>query len=42
MNDENEIIAVNNIKNLIFTFRGLQLMIDKDCRSKVCNPFQIK
>jgi len=30
MNDENEIIAVNNIKNLIFTFRGLQLMIDRD------------
>ncbi len=30
MNDENKIIAIGNIKNMIFSFRGLQVMIDRD------------
>ncbi len=30
MNDDNKIIAVGNIKNMIFSFRGLQVMIDRD------------
>ena len=30
MNDENKIASVENIKNLIFSFRGLQVMIDRD------------
>ena len=30
MNDENKITTVENIKNLIFSFRGLQVMIDSD------------
>lgn len=30
MNDNKEIVAVGNIKNLIFSFRGLQIMIDRD------------
>jgi len=30
MSDENKIIAYDNIKNMIFTFRGLQIMIDRD------------
>ena len=30
MNDENRIIASGNIKNMIFSFRGLQIMIDRD------------
>jgi len=30
MNDKNKLIAVENIKNMIFTFRGLQTMIDRD------------
>jgi len=28
--DENKIVAVGNIKNMIFSFRGLQVMIDRD------------
>ncbi len=30
MNDENKIVTVGNIKNMIFSFRGLQVMIDRD------------
>ena len=30
MSDENKLIAVGNIKNMIFSFRGLQVMIDRD------------
>jgi len=30
MNDENRIISSGNIKNMIFPFRGLQIMIDRD------------
>ena len=30
MNDENKIIVVGNIKNMIFSFHGLQVMIDRD------------
>ncbi len=30
MNDENKIVNVGNIKNMIFSFRGLQVMIDRD------------
>ncbi len=30
MNDENKIATVENIKNMIFSFRGLQVMIDRD------------
>ncbi len=30
MNDENKITAIGNIKNMIFSFRGLQVMIDRD------------
>jgi hypothetical protein len=30
MNDDNKIIAAGNIKNMIFSFRGLQIMIDRD------------
>ena len=30
MTDENKLIAVGNIKNMIFSFRGLQIMIDRD------------
>ena len=30
MNDKNKLVAVENIKNMIFTFRGLQTMIDRD------------
>lgn len=30
MNDNREIVAVGNIKNLIFSFRGSQIMIDRD------------
>ena len=30
MSDENKIIAYDNIKNMIFTFCGLQIMIDRD------------
>jgi len=30
MNDDNKMIAVENIKNMIFSFRGLQIMIDRD------------
>ena len=30
MSEENKIIAAGNIKNMIFTFRGMQVMIDRD------------
>ncbi len=30
MNDENKIASVGNIKNMIFSFRGIQVMIDRD------------
>ena len=30
MSDENKFLAVENIKNMIFSFRGLQVMIDRD------------
>jgi len=30
MSDENKLITVGNIKNMIFSFRGLQVMIDRD------------
>ncbi|NOZ47471.1 MAG: ORF6N domain-containing protein [Chlorobi bacterium] len=30
MNDKNKIVSVENIKNMIFSFRGLQVMIDRD------------
>jgi hypothetical protein len=30
MNDDDKIIAAGNIKNMIFSFRGLQIMIDRD------------
>jgi hypothetical protein len=30
MNDDDKIIAAGNIKNMIFSFRGLQVMIDRD------------
>ncbi|NOZ35680.1 MAG: ORF6N domain-containing protein [Chlorobi bacterium] len=30
MSDENKLIAVGSIKNMIFSFRGLQVMIDRD------------
>ncbi len=30
MNDDNKIIAVGNIKNMIFSFRELQVMVDRD------------
>jgi len=30
MSEENKIIAAENIKNMIFTFRGMQVMIDRD------------
>ena len=30
MNDKNKLVAIENIKNMIFTFRGLQTMIDRD------------
>ncbi len=30
MNNENKIVAVGNIKNMIFSFRGLQVMVDRD------------
>jgi hypothetical protein len=30
MNDENKIATVGNIKNMIFSFRGSQVMIDRD------------
>ena len=30
MSDDNKLITVGNIKNMIFSFRGLQVMIDRD------------
>jgi len=30
MNDKNNLKTVENIKNMIFLFRGLQVMIDRD------------
>lgn len=30
MSDENKLIAVGNIKNMIFSFRGLQVMVVRD------------
>jgi hypothetical protein len=30
MNDKNNLKTVENIKNMIFSFRGLQVMIDRD------------
>ena len=30
MNDKNKIVISNSIKDTIFSFRGLQVMIDKD------------
>ena len=30
MSDKNKLMAVENIKNMIFSFRGIQVMIDKD------------
>jgi len=43
MSDENKIVTVENIKNMIFSFRGSQVMIDRDLaelygvRTKVLN-----
>ena len=30
MSDENKLLTIGNIKNMIFSFRGLQIMIDRD------------
>ena len=30
MNEKNKLMAVENIKNMIFSFRGIQVMIDRD------------
>ena len=30
MNTENKLVSIGNIKNMIFPFRGLQIMIDRD------------
>ena len=30
MNNENSIITSSNIQSMIFSFRGLQVMIDRD------------
>ena len=30
MNEENKIISIGSIRDMIFTFRGLQVMINKD------------
>ena len=30
MSDKNNLVTVGNIKNMIFSFRGLQVMIDRD------------